>query len=76
MNTGKSQDDLAMHLLRCLFFFTATWEVSIHATHIAGKQNVAADALSRDNLPLFFQQVPQAADREATKNPGRTNRAA
>ena len=69
VNTGKSQDDLAMHLLRCLFFFTATWEVSIHASHIAGKQNVAADALSRDNLPLFFQQVPQAAGREATKIP-------
>ena len=69
VNSGKSQDELAMHLMRCLFFFTASWNITVHATHIAGKENVAADALSRDNLPLFFQVVPQAASRRATPIP-------
>ena len=69
VNSGKSQDQLAMHLVRCLFFFTATWHMTIQATHIAGKENVAADALSRDNLSLFFQEVPKAVGREATTIP-------
>ncbi len=35
------------------------------AKHLPGKQNVAANAISRGNLPLFFHQVPTAA-REPT----------
>lgn len=69
VNSGKSEDMLAMHLMRCLFFFTATWQITVHATHIPGKQNVAADALSRNNLPLFFQEVPMASNIAATPIP-------
>ena len=31
----------------------------IHSEHILGITNVAADTLSRDNLPLFSSLVPQ-----------------
>lgn len=60
INSGRSKDKLAMHILRCLFFFTAHFNVSLFAQHLPGRENVAADALSRDNLPLFLQQVPRA----------------
>ena len=32
------------------------------ATHVEGKSNVAADALSRNRLPIFFLQVPAAEE--------------
>ena len=61
INSGKSKDALVMHLMRCLFFFQAVFSLSLHAVHLPGKNNVAADCLSRDNLPQFFQQVPTAS---------------
>ena len=60
INSGQSKDALVMHLMRSLFFFTARYSVALRAEHLPGRLNVAADALSRDNLPLFFQQVPAA----------------
>ena len=60
VNSVSSKDSLVMHLMRCLFFFQAVFSLSLHAVHLAGKKNIAADGLSRDNLPLFFQQVPTA----------------
>ena len=60
VNSGSSKDALVMHLMRCLFFFQAVFSLSLHAVHLPGKSNVAADSLSRDKLPLFFQQVPKA----------------
>ena len=44
----------------------AKFDLTIVATHIPGKENEAAAALSRDNLPLFHAQVPHAA-----KNPSK-----
>ncbi len=60
INSGRSRDGLAMQLMRSLFFFLARYNIRVFATHIAGKANTAADALSRDNLPLFLHQVPYA----------------
>ena len=60
INSGRSKDKLTMHILRCLSFFTAHFNVSLFAQHLPGRENVAADALSRNNLPLFLQQVPGA----------------
>ena len=51
VNSGKSRNDLVMHLMRCLFFFLTQFDIL---------DNTAADALSRDNLPLFLQQVNHA----------------
>ncbi len=61
VNRGTSKNSLAMHLLRSLFFFMARFNLFLQAEHVPGRQNIAADSLSRDNLPLFFQQVPRAS---------------
>ena len=57
-----------MHMLRCLFFMAAKFEVQVKAQHIPGVENVAADALSHNNLLHFLQVVPQA-DSTATPIP-------
>ena len=60
INSGCSKDPQAMHLMRCLFFFLAQYKCTLRATHIQGCRNIAADALSRNNLNVFRQQVPIA----------------
>ena len=45
VNSGRSKDELAMHLVRCLAFFAAYFEYRIRAIHISGRENGAADAL-------------------------------
>ena len=60
VNSGRSQDKTLMHLLRCLFFMAAHFQVHVRASHIPGVKNVAADALSRNDLPRFLQVVPEA----------------
>ena len=60
VNAGRSKDVRIMHLMRSLFFFTARYSIVLRAEHLPGICNEAANALSRDNLPLFFQQVPVA----------------
>ena len=48
---GVSKDAVVMHLLRCLWFFTALYSIHITATHLPGVQNTEADLLSRNKLP-------------------------
>ena len=50
-----------MHLMRCLTFFLSYYDIVLFAEHLPGKDNIAADALSWNNLPLFHQQVNHAA---------------
>ena len=61
VNSGSSKDALVMHLMRSLFFIVAVNGISLYAQHIPGKYNNAADALSRNHISLFHQQVPSAA---------------
>ena len=71
VNSGRSkQSDLANHLMRTLVFIKARFNIVLYAIHLPGKQNEAADALSRDNLPLFFEQVPQAEKKTTAVPPG------
>ena len=63
IRSGSSKDPSAMHLLRCLFFFTTRYQVVLASAHIPGKCNEAADRLSRDSLSSFFQLVPDAKKR-------------
>ena len=49
-----------MHLMRCLFFFTAFHQIILLPYHVPGKLNTAADHLSRDALSAFLQLVPGA----------------
>ena len=57
--TGRSP--LVLHLLQCLFFYTACIQFDYAAEHIPGVLNTAADALSRNNVNHFLSLVPQAA---------------
>jgi len=68
LNSGYSKDEQMMHLVRCLFFILAVWDISLFACHLPGVLNVAADAISRDNLPLLFLKVPDVS-RQATPLP-------
>ncbi len=58
LNAGYSRDEHLMHLVRCLSFIIAVWDISLVAYHIPGALNCVADAISRDNLSLLFSKVP------------------
>ena len=58
INKGSSKDTMVMHLLRCLWFFTAAFDINITATHISGKSNNAADMLSRNQAAKFLETHP------------------
>ena len=60
VNRGSARDPKLMRLLRILAFLCAVHSIGITAKHIAGVKYTAADALSRNNLPVFFASTPQA----------------
>ncbi len=60
LRSGTSKHSLAMHLMRCLFVFTAAYQKFLAPEQLPGKRNAAADSLSRGNLSSLFQQVPTA----------------
>ena len=60
LNSGRSREPWAMHLIRCLFFIKAIYSLELQVLHIQGVRNVLADALSRDDTNYFRSQVPKA----------------
>lgn len=60
VNSGYSKDPGMMQLIRCLFFIRAFFDISLQVVHIPGHLNIAADAISRNNLQVFHMQVPNA----------------
>ena len=66
MKSGTSKHPLAMHLVRCLFFFTAGHQLTLRPEHLPGRENVAADHLSRDALSSFMQLTPGAEPHPTT----------
>ena len=48
INSGYSKIQGISHLLRCLFFFQAHYGLHVKAEHIPGRENVLADAISRE----------------------------
>ena len=54
-----AKDERMNHLLRTLFFYAAYYKFHFSAEHVPGVLNVAADALSQDNVTLFSHLVPQ-----------------
>lgn len=58
LNAGYSHDPLIMHLLRSLYFVKAYFDLDLRVVHIPGKDNVVADAISRDDLATLLSQVP------------------
>ena len=61
INKGSSKEPLVMHLLRCLWFFSAFGEITIRAWHIPGVLNTAADRLSRNQAVQFLCSYPNAS---------------
>ena len=59
LNTRTAKTPLLMHLLRCFSFYCAHFGIHFSAAHVPGVSNTAADALSRNNLPLFLSLLPQ-----------------
>ena len=59
LNTCTARDPFLMHLLRCLVFYAASFRFHFMSEHIPGERNIAADAISRNNLSLFTSLTPQ-----------------
>ena len=57
---GYCKDPTLAHILRCLFFLEAKFDLSLSAVHVPGIENGAADSISRNKLHVFFDLVPQA----------------
>ena len=57
---GYCKDPTLAHMLRCLFFLEAKFDLSLSAVHVPGIENGAADSISRNKLHVFFDLVPQA----------------
>eukprot|EP00731_Ephydatia_muelleri_P017226 Em0010g324a len=60
VSSRACRKDHFMHLLRYLFYIEAYHDFSLRCVHVPGATNRAADALSRNALPSFFMQVPEA----------------
>ena len=63
LSKGSAREPHLAHLLRCLYFLEATFGFEHGVSHIPGKLNVGADALSRNNLLAFSSLFPQAPSR-------------
>ena len=63
---GSSKEDMVMHLLRSLWFFTVVFDIEITTSHIPGVQNTAADLLSRNQLEGFLVMNPLASQKPNT----------
>ena len=61
LNSNTSRDTHLCHLLRTMFFYSARYSFTYSAKHLPGRENSAANALSRNNLHLFpsFTQATQ-----------------
>ena len=59
LTSRTAKDPLLMHLLRCLHF-SASHQIGIQARHVLGVLNTAADAMSHNNMSIFFYCSPQA----------------
>ena len=58
---GSSKEPVTMHLLRCLWFFSAHFSIRVRASHIPGIVNTAADQLSRNKSEEFLQTHPDSS---------------
>ena len=61
LNRQAAKEPLMCHQLRTLFYLAARFDFDVTARHTPGVSNVAADAISRNNISLFLSQVPRAS---------------
>ena len=60
LKTCTSKNPSIMHLLCCLHFFTAKWDIRLEVEHIPGLANTVADAILRNFMQVFRREAPQA----------------
>ena len=70
INSGSCREVEAMHLRRCLAFMEARRGFHMVADHIRGVENVIADALSRNKLPLALSLMQGAEPRPVPVSDG------
>ena len=73
VNSGYSRVTRIMHLLRCLFFIRALFQIEVWAVHTPGRLNCKADAISRNNLHFLFSQAPDSRTRRVPIPPALTS---
>ena len=66
---GAARDSTVMHLLRCLWFFVAHYDILLIPEHIPGVSNMTADHLSRCQMHHFFLNNPQASSTQYAIHP-------
>ena len=69
INKGSSKDKFVMHLLWCLWFFVAHFNIQVTATHLPGALNVTVDHLSRGNLTQAFISTPTLSQQSTSIPP-------
>ena len=63
VNAGYSKSPRIMHVLRCLFFIRARFDLEVFVVHVPGAVNTMADAISRNNLHCLYSQMPSTFHR-------------
>ena len=58
--SGTSKDEKLMHLLRELYLVSTRYNFKVTATHLPGRTNLLADALSRFQMHEYFKLAPHA----------------
>lgn len=65
LSKGAAREPHLAHLLCCLSFLEATFGFEHRVSHIPGKLNMGADALSRNNVLTLSSLFPQAPSSSA-----------
>ena len=66
LNSINGSDPQLMRLIRLMVFLAAKHDFWFSASHIPGRLNSGADAISRNKLNAFFKEVPQTAPSPTT----------
>ena len=61
INKQSSRVPMMAHLLRALAFICGRFQIQSGAIHLPGTHNCAEDAISRNNMMLFYSLLPQAS---------------
>ena len=61
INKQSSRVPMMAHLLKALAFICGRFQIQLGASHLPGTHNCAADAISRNNVMLFYSLLLQAS---------------